>query len=119
MDDTLAQVAEKCALQLEMYQKCVENYPDTWDKSCAQQKKALTKCSEENVGILKYVKQHCTPQIKLYDTCLQENANEPEVCIQALKELYFCTEVTAMNYRQSQQQPPAESGAAKAEEKKQ
>jgi uncharacterized pyridoxamine 5'-phosphate oxidase family protein len=55
----------------------------------------------------------------LYDTCLQENANEPEVCIQALKELYFCTEVTAMNYRQSQQQPPAESGAAKAEEKKQ
>lgn len=47
MDDTLAQVAEKCALQLEMYQKCVENYPDTWDKSCAQQKKALTKCSEE------------------------------------------------------------------------
>jgi hypothetical protein len=47
MDDTLAQVAEKCALQLEMYQKCVVNYPETWDKSCAQQKRALTKCSEE------------------------------------------------------------------------
>lgn len=54
----------------------------------------------------------------MYDACLQENANEPEVCIQALKELYFCTEVTAMNYRQSQQQPSAESTTAKAEEKK-
>lgn len=47
MDDTLAQVQEKCALQLEMYQKCVENYPHSWDKSCMQQKRALTKCSEE------------------------------------------------------------------------
>lgn len=47
MDDTLDQVREKCALQLEMYQKCVENYPHSWDKSCMQQKKALTKCSEE------------------------------------------------------------------------
>jgi hypothetical protein len=47
MDDTLEQVREKCALQLEMYQKCVENYPHSWDKSCMQQKKALTKCSEE------------------------------------------------------------------------
>lgn len=47
MEDTLDQVREKCALQLEMYQKCVENYPHSWDKSCMQQKRALTKCSEE------------------------------------------------------------------------
>jgi hypothetical protein len=47
MDDTLEQVRAKCALQLEMYQSCVENYPNTWDKSCLQQKRALTKCSEE------------------------------------------------------------------------
>lgn len=47
MEDTLDQVRQKCALQLEMYQKCIENYPHTWDKSCMQQKKALTKCSED------------------------------------------------------------------------
>jgi hypothetical protein len=73
-----------------------------------------------SVGVLKYVKQHCTPQIKTYDTCLQENSNEPEKCIQALKELYFCTEVTAMNYRQSQQPPAATTPAAevKTDDKK-
>jgi hypothetical protein len=56
----------------------------------------------------------------MYDTCLQENSNEPEKCIQALKELYFCTEVTAMNYRQSQQSPAATTPAAeaKADDKK-
>lgn len=75
----------------------------------------LTFLTSYSVGILKYVKQHCTPQIKLYDTCLQENSNEPEKCIQALKELYFCTEVTAMNYKQSQQSPAPET---KAEDKK-
>lgn len=47
MDDTLKAVREKCALQLEMYQKCVENYPETWDQSCRQQKNALNKCSED------------------------------------------------------------------------
>lgn len=47
MNETLEEVREKCALQLEMYQKCVENYPHSWDKSCKQQKNALNKCSEE------------------------------------------------------------------------
>lgn len=52
MDDTLAQVQAKCALQLEMYQKCVENNPDNWDKACIQQKRALTKCSEEKLCLV-------------------------------------------------------------------
>ncbi|KAG2226009.1 hypothetical protein INT45_002475 [Circinella minor] len=112
MDDTLAQVREKCALQLEMYQKCVENYPHNWDKSCVQQKNALTKCSEENVGILKYVKEHCSKQVKDYDDCLSANQSEPEKCIQALKELYFCTETTSAAYRQ-QHQPTQDVTAEK------
>ncbi|CDH58613.1 hypothetical protein RO3G_02276 [Lichtheimia corymbifera JMRC:FSU:9682] len=102
MDDTLAQVQAKCALQLEMYQKCVGNYPDSWDKSCVQQRNALTKCSEEHVGILKYVKQHCTSQIKAYDECLSANQTEPEKCVSALRELYLCTEATSAAYRQQQ-----------------
>ncbi|KAI7903040.1 uncharacterized protein BX663DRAFT_509326 [Cokeromyces recurvatus] len=104
MDDTLDQVREKCALQLDMYQKCVENYPQSWDKSCIQQKKALTKCSEENVGILKYVKEHCTAQIKAYDQCLAVNADKPDECIQALKDLYLCTEATSIVYRDQQKE---------------
>ncbi|CAO3608089.1 unnamed protein product [Cunninghamella blakesleeana] len=99
MDDTLIQVREKCALQLQMYQNCIENYPNSWDKSCIQQKKALTKCSEENVGILKFVKQHCAKFILAYDECLSANSEEPEKCVQALKELYYCTEATSAVYK--------------------
>ncbi|ORZ01898.1 hypothetical protein BCR42DRAFT_463573 [Absidia repens] len=86
-----------------MYQRCVENYPNTWDKSCLQQKRALTKCSEENVGILKFVKQHCTKPIMAYDECLNANPEDPEKCVNALKELYFCTEATSIAYRDQQQ----------------
>ncbi|KAI7870781.1 hypothetical protein BDF14DRAFT_1720275 [Spinellus fusiger] len=82
-----------------MYQRCIENYPQTWDKSCLQQKRALTKCSEENVGILKFVKNQCVLQIKAYDACLASHQEDPEKCVQALKELYFCTEATSIAYR--------------------
>ncbi|ORY99032.1 hypothetical protein BCR43DRAFT_488605 [Syncephalastrum racemosum] len=102
MDDTLAQVQAKCALQLEMYQKCVENNPENWDKACVQQKRALTKCSEENVGIVKYVKQHCEEQIKAYDSCLTAKTAEPEQCLQQLKDLALCTEATAIAYREQE-----------------
>ncbi|KAI8340579.1 hypothetical protein BC941DRAFT_347509 [Chlamydoabsidia padenii] len=85
-----------------MYQRCVENYPNSWDKSCLQQKRALTKCSEENVGILKFVKQHCTKPIMAYDECLNANPENPEQCVNALKELYFCTEATSIAYRDQQ-----------------
>lgn len=47
MDDTLAQVAKHCAIQLEVYQRCVESNPNKWDTACLQQKRALTKCSED------------------------------------------------------------------------
>ncbi|KAL0073200.1 hypothetical protein J3Q64DRAFT_1645337 [Phycomyces blakesleeanus] len=86
-----------------MYQKCIENYPQSWDKSCIQQKRALTKCSEENVGILKFVKHHCVLQIKAYDECLFSNKDDPEKCVQQLKELYFCTEATSIAYRDQEQ----------------
>ncbi|KAI8070352.1 hypothetical protein BC940DRAFT_317686 [Gongronella butleri] len=85
-----------------MYQRCVENYPNNWDKACLQQKRALTKCSEDNVGILKFVKQHCIKPIEAYDQCLAANPDDPEQCVKALKELYFCTEATSIAYRDQQ-----------------
>ncbi|CAO3671616.1 unnamed protein product [Rhizopus stolonifer] len=100
MDDTLKAVREKCALQLEMYQKCVENYPETWDQSCRQQKNALNKCSEDNVGIIKYVKTQCTPQINAYDRCLKENTEDPRVCIPVFKDLYICTEAASVTFKE-------------------
>ncbi|KAI8376284.1 uncharacterized protein BYT42DRAFT_498973 [Radiomyces spectabilis] len=101
-----------------MYQKCVENYPQSWDKSCLQQKRALTKCSEENVGILKYVKQHCLAPIKAYDECLAANSENPEACVKALKELYFCTEATTIAYRDQQAKENKQEPSAAAEAKK-
>ncbi|KAI8096664.1 uncharacterized protein BX664DRAFT_257820 [Halteromyces radiatus] len=101
-----------------MYQRCVENYPNNWDKSCLQQKRALTKCSEENVGILKFVKQHCTKPIMAYDECLAANPDDPEKCVKALKELYFCTEATSIAYRDQQAKKKQAKEQDKKEEKK-
>ncbi|KAI7894418.1 uncharacterized protein EV154DRAFT_415241 [Mucor mucedo] len=100
-----------------MYQKCIENYPHSWDKSCMQQKKALTKCSEDNVGILKFVKERCSLQINNYDRCLGANAENPEECVQVLKELYVCTEATSIVYREEEQKKKqgAEKPVAAAE----
>lgn len=38
-------------------------------------------------------------QINAYDRCLGANAENPEECVQVLKELYFCTEATSIAYR--------------------
>jgi hypothetical protein len=38
-------------------------------------------------------------QINAYDRCLSANSENPEECVQALKELYFCTEATSIAYR--------------------
>ncbi|RUS20833.1 hypothetical protein BC937DRAFT_94282 [Endogone sp. FLAS-F59071] len=102
MDDTLAEVVKHCALQLDMYQRCVESYPNDWDKQCLQQRRALTKCSDENVGVLRFVKERCSSQVTAYDLCLGANAAEPEKCIDALRQLYLCTEVAATSFRQQQ-----------------
>jgi hypothetical protein len=51
-------------------------------------------------------------QINAYDQCLAVNSEKPDECVQALKELYFCTEATSIAYRdqekakQEQQQAP-------------
>ncbi|KAI8970966.1 hypothetical protein BDB01DRAFT_813143 [Pilobolus umbonatus] len=102
MNDTLDQVREKCGAQLQTYQDCVENNPHTWDKACLVQKKALTVCSEENVGVLKYVKKQCTKQINAYDECIAVNTENPHDCIAALKEIYYCTEESMKAYQASQ-----------------
>lgn len=66
-----------------------------------------------SVGILKFVKERCTNQINSYDNCLKANSENPEECVQALKELYFCTEATSIAYRD--QQKPSDSAAKPAE----
>lgn len=57
-----------------------------------------------SVGILKYVKERCTLQINAYDRCLSANSEDPEQCMQVLKELYFCTEATSIAYRDEQKE---------------
>ncbi|KAL1921500.1 uncharacterized protein VTP21DRAFT_11216 [Calcarisporiella thermophila] len=108
MDSTLAEVAKNCAMQLQVYQDCVNRNPKNWESACIQQKKALTKCSEDHVPVLKFVKSRCSAQISGYDTCLSENASEPEKCIDALKELYFCTEAASAAFKMEEQKKETE-----------
>ncbi|KAF9366113.1 Coiled-coil-helix-coiled-coil-helix domain-containing protein 5 [Mortierella sp. NVP85] len=91
-DNTVALVAKHCGLQLELYQKCVTQNPANWDIKCITQKRALAKCSEDNVPIIKHVKEMCDPFIRDYDACVMKNQEDPTVCLDALKRLFLCTE---------------------------
>ncbi|KAK9765446.1 hypothetical protein K7432_006229 [Basidiobolus ranarum] len=103
MDHTLEEVVKHCGLQLEMYQRCVESNPSNWESTCFKQKQALTKCSEENVEALRVVKQKCTPIITMYETCLKNHQQEPEKCLDSLKELYECTQEAHEAYLKTQE----------------
>lgn len=71
----------------------------------------------KSVGILKFVKQRCTLQINAYDRCLSANSENPEQCVQVLKELYFCTEATSIAYRdEEKRQAEAKNPTAVVEE---
>ncbi|ORX89525.1 hypothetical protein K493DRAFT_318615 [Basidiobolus meristosporus CBS 931.73] len=92
MDQTLDEVVKHCAVQLELYQRCIERNPESWETDCRQQRQDLTKCSEDNVGALKEVRIKCAYAVKDYETCLTSNHDEPEKCIDPLRELYECTQ---------------------------
>ncbi|KAF8926158.1 Coiled-coil-helix-coiled-coil-helix domain-containing protein 5 [Dissophora ornata] len=91
-DNTVALVTKHCGLQLELYQKCVTQNPENWDMKCITQKRALAKCSEDNVPIIKHVKEMCDPFIRDYDACVMKNQQDPTVCLESLKRLFHCTE---------------------------
>ncbi|KAF9087795.1 Coiled-coil-helix-coiled-coil-helix domain-containing protein 5 [Mortierella sp. GBA35] len=91
-DNTVALVTKHCGLQLELYQKCVTQNPENWDIKCITQKRALAKCSEDNVPIIKHVKEMCDPFIRDYDACVMKNQQDPTICLESLKRLFHCTE---------------------------
>ncbi|CAG8460761.1 17370_t:CDS:2 [Acaulospora morrowiae] len=95
MNATLLQVIKYCGEKLEAYQRCVENHPSYWQSACLEQKRELTKCSEENVPEIKMVKERCNNAIIAFDECLARNESDPEVCRDKLKALYECTEANA------------------------
>ncbi|KAJ1655963.1 hypothetical protein IWQ61_004384 [Dispira simplex] len=100
MDGTLDEVAKHCGLQLRLYTDCIDTNKGNWQQACLQQRHALTRCSETHVTLLKLVKEQCADVIKNYDQCVQTHSTNPEVCANALKALYDCTQ------RVAQDQPP-------------
>ncbi|CAG8521982.1 6710_t:CDS:2, partial [Dentiscutata heterogama] len=97
MDATFIQVVKFCGSQLEAYQRCVENHYKDWTSECLEQKRELTKCSEENVPEIKMMKEKCHDAINAFQQCLEKNKADPEVCREKLKDLYNCTEATTID----------------------
>ncbi|KAJ2646933.1 hypothetical protein IWW40_005047 [Coemansia sp. RSA 1250] len=92
MDQTLDEVNKHCSDQVQAYASCVDSHEDTWKTDCADLRKALTKCTDENVTLMKMVRMSCQPVIDRYQGCLQKNEKDPSVCIDSLRDLYQCTE---------------------------
>ncbi|KAJ1839047.1 hypothetical protein LPJ70_005218, partial [Coemansia sp. RSA 2708] len=74
------------------YATCVDQHPDTWKTDCTELRRALTKCTDENVTLMKMVRMSCQPVIDRYQQCLNKNEKDPSVCIESLRDLYQCTE---------------------------
>ncbi|KAJ2501979.1 hypothetical protein GGH96_001505 [Coemansia sp. RSA 1972] len=92
MDQTLDEVNKHCADQVHAYATCVDSNEHTWKVDCVDLRKALTKCSDENVTLMKMVRLSCQPVIDRYQECLRKNEKDPSVCVDSLRDLYQCTE---------------------------
>ncbi|KAJ2804970.1 hypothetical protein H4R20_002288 [Coemansia guatemalensis] len=92
MDQTLDEVNKHCGDQVQAYASCVDSHEDTWRTDCAELRKALTKCTDDNVTLMKMVRLNCQPMIDRYQSCLEKNQKDPTVCMDTLRDLYQCTE---------------------------
>ncbi|KAJ1863550.1 hypothetical protein H4R99_004243 [Coemansia sp. RSA 1722] len=92
MDQTLDEVNKHCGEQVQAYAQCVDQHGETWKTDCATLRQALTKCTDENVTLMKMVRMSCQPVIDRYQECLNKNQKDPSVCIDTLRDLYECTE---------------------------
>ncbi|KAJ2517774.1 hypothetical protein GGI11_001267 [Coemansia sp. RSA 2049] len=92
MDQTLDEVNKHCSEHVQAYASCVEDNEKTWKVDCADLRKALTRCTDENVTLMKLVRLNCQPIIDRYTKCLNANSEKPETCMAPLRDLYECTE---------------------------
>ncbi|KAJ2489616.1 hypothetical protein IWW37_003828 [Coemansia sp. RSA 2050] len=92
MDQTLDEVNRHCGEHVQAYASCVDSHGETWRTDCLGLRKALTECSDKNVTLMKMVRLSCQPAIDRYQECLSKNSQAPHVCIDALRDLYECTE---------------------------
>ncbi|KAJ1976582.1 hypothetical protein H4R35_002641 [Dimargaris xerosporica] len=95
MDDTLTQVVKHCGLPLKLYTDCIDANPKDWNRACAQERAALTQCSNQHVTLLKKVKAECRAVIQRYDACVSTHPDDPARCVEALRDLYRCTQNAA------------------------
>ncbi|KAJ1947323.1 hypothetical protein GGF37_000505 [Kickxella alabastrina] len=92
MDQTLDEVNKHCGDHVKAYADCVDKHGETWKVDCSTLREALTKCTDENVTMMKMVRMSCQPVIDRYQKCLNNNQKDPAVCIDSLRDLYECTE---------------------------
>ncbi|KAJ2078111.1 hypothetical protein H4R24_004702 [Coemansia sp. RSA 988] len=122
MDQTLDEVNRHCGNQVQAYASCVDSHEDTWRTDCVELRKALTKCTDDNVTLMKMVRLSCQPMIDRYQSCLEKNDKDPTVCVDALRNLYQCTEgvgqmMEKMNAVKAKHQEAASGSPSAAESK--
>ncbi|KAJ2785186.1 hypothetical protein H4R18_000637 [Coemansia javaensis] len=92
MDQTLDEVNTHCGEQVQAYAACVDAHSETWKTECAGLRQALASCTDKNVTLVKMVRMSCQPVIDRYQACVAKNERDPSVCIDAMRDLYECTE---------------------------
>ncbi|RKP12545.1 hypothetical protein BJ684DRAFT_20927 [Piptocephalis cylindrospora] len=91
MENIIDQVQKHCPAQLNAYTQCVEDHPGDWETKCAEKRRLLRLCSEDNITVLRKVKEQCRKVAFDFDVC-QAQEEDPTRCIEALKKLHTCAE---------------------------
>lgn len=85
-------IDKNCHRYLELYKKCVEEYPDTWHLDCQKPRNKLTKCAEMN-PLVTLVRSRCSKHLELYDSCSKENPKDyDQVCVKHYNDFNKCAE---------------------------
>ena len=88
----MEQVAKHCAGELDAYERCVADNPQTWSEACNARKGELNACAAKFSDVVSSLKERCRSEIEQYERCLKANSGNPATCAPQLERLFFCSE---------------------------
>ena len=97
MERALEEVERHCGQDMQRLADCVAEHTETFEQDCMEAKQRLTQCADQNVTVLREMKQRCHQEIDTYEKCLLQSGGVPEVCIEAFTALHRCTHAIVGN----------------------
>ncbi|ORZ38961.1 hypothetical protein BCR44DRAFT_1428140 [Catenaria anguillulae PL171] len=90
MEASIDEVQQHCGPELRQFQECLDK--TSHPSNCQRALKTLNLCTEAKVPSVRRIREQCDQQNQAFSKCMEENANTPDKCIDALRSFYECAE---------------------------